>query len=953
MAANSPVTDEIPAHVATGSAVAERFRVESHRGLTEDEAAARLEQYGSNELDKEPPVPLWRRALAQFTDPLVILLLVAVAISLLVWLAEGADELPFDAIVIAAILLLNAVIGLVQESRAQDAVDALQEMTLLEATVRRAPVGDGPGEEERILAREVVPGDIVVLGEGDAVPADLRLVAVSGLQVAEAALTGESEAVTKRVEAVDVDAPLGDRLCMAYLGTEVTRGAATGVVVSTGMSTELGHIADLLQAQPEEPTPLQEEVARVGRFLGIAVVVIAVVVMGAILATTDIEDSSDLVEVALVGVSLAVAAVPEGLPAILTVVLALGVQRLAASGAIVKKLASVETLGSASVICSDKTGTLTRNEMTIRRIVTAHLDAELTGTGYAPIGETLTNGERVTDRVGLDEARAVLAGGSLASDATLHHDPDAGWTVIGDPTEGAFLAARPKVGLHPDDVAARFSALGAVPFDAERKMMTTVHHDAERAAATVFTKGAPDVLLARCRDERVGESTQVLSEERRAEILAVVDSLADQAFRALAVAYRRLEHPSLADAGETLDESLEHGLTWAGVVGIIDPPRAEATDAIAVARRAGIRTVMITGDHPRTAVRIAEELELSDRPEAMRDGRLRVLTGAELDALDQDDQPAVAEAVRRSDVYARVTPEHKLRLVQAMRADGHIVSMTGDGVNDAPALRAAEIGVAMGITGTDVSKGAADMILADDNYATIVVAVNEGRGVFSNIRKVLRYLLSSNVGEVFTMFFGVVAAGLIGLDGASDESTLVVPLLATQILWINLLTDAFPALALGVDPPAPDLMERPPRQITDRLVDSRMISGIALIGAVMAAVTLVALDWHLPGGLFEGDRSVDYARTTAFTTLVLAQVFNAFNSKSDETSALPQLFTNRLLWLACAVAVGLQLVVVHIGVLNDAFGTEPLTLQSWLICTVLASTVLWVDEVRKLVIRRR
>ncbi|MDH4169984.1 MAG: cation-translocating P-type ATPase [Acidimicrobiia bacterium] len=945
-------------HAMTCGDVAVRLGVDPTRGLNRSEAAERLARHGPNELEKEPPTPLWHRVLAQFTDPLVILLLVAVAISLVVWLIEGADQVPFDAVVIAAILVLNAVIGLIQESRAQEAVDALQRMTLLEAVVRREPDAGGAAVEQPVLARDLVPGDVVILNEGDAVPADLRLVTIGGLEVAEAALTGESEAVSKQTEPVAEDAPLGDRRSMAYLGTAVTRGTATGMVTATGMATELGHIAGLLQEQPEEPTPLQREVALVGRFLGIGVVVIAIVVMAAIVATTDITGSADLVDVALVGVSLAVAAVPEGLPAILTVILAMGVQRMAERGAIVKKLASVETLGSASVICSDKTGTLTRNEMTVRRVVTASVDAEITGSGYAPIGEALVGEHRVSDRDALEEMRAVLAGGSLASDATLHHEVDApadsGWTVIGDPTEGALLAARRKVGLRLEDVASRFTLAGGVPFDANRKMMTAVHVDADRGAATVFTKGAPDVLLSRCVAERVGSDERPLTETRRAEILATVDSLADHAYRSLAVAYRRLDHPHPEAVGERLDESIERDLTWSGVVGIFDPPRPEAAHAIDQAHRAGVRTVMITGDHPRTAVAIANELRLSNRPEAMIDGRLAVATGADIDRAIEAGDDALRRAIRRADVYARVTPEHKLRLVQALRADGHLVAMTGDGVNDAPALRSAEIGVAMGITGTDVSKGAADMILADDNYATIVAAVHEGRAVFSNIRKVLRYLLSSNVGEVFTMFFGVVLAGWIGLDAATDgsgEATLVVPLLATQILWINLLTDAFPALALGVDPPAPDLMARSPRRATDRLIDSRMISGIGMIGLVMAVVTLLALDWSLPGGFIEGHRSAEYGRTAAFTTLVLAQVFNAFNSRSDEKSAFPFLFTNRLLWAACGLAVGLQLAVVHIGVLNDAFDTAPLSWRSWLLCAVLASSVLWFDELRKLVVR--
>ena len=929
--------DVIPdSHAVSADEVVEALITSPAHGLDPAEAAARLARVGPNELEEEPPDPLWRRVLDQFTDPLVVLLLVAVAISTVAWIGEGAHEVPYDVIVIAAILILNAVIGLVQEARAEGAVAALQEMTRLEATVRRG------GEDQRIAARDLVPGDVVLLGEGDAVPADLRLVGVAGLEVAEAALTGESEPVAKSDEVVALDTGLGDRRGMAFMGTEVTRGSATAVVVGTGMDTELGHVAGLLQSQETEPTPLQREVARVGRLLGIAVIVIAVIVMVAILSTTEIDSTGDLVDVALVVVSLAVAAVPEGLPAVLTVVLALGVQRLADRGAIVKTLSSVETLGSASVICSDKTGTLTRNEMTIRRVVTASADVELTGTGYAPDGEAVDHhdGLRVTDRTVLTELRAVLAGGSLANEATLRHEVDDSWHVLGDPTEGAFLAARRKVGLRPDDIAARFARVGTVPFDADRKLMSSLETDRERAgAATLFTKGAPDILLERCVDERVGDSVRPLSAERRDEILATVDALADEAYRALAVAYHRFG-PDDRAGSEPPDEAMERDLTWVGVVGIIDPPRDEARPAIVEAHAAGVRTVMITGDHPRTAARIAAELGLTER-----DG---VMTGAEIERSDDD---ALVDRVRAVDVYARVTPEHKLRLVQALRSDGHIVSMTGDGVNDAPALRSADIGVAMGITGTDVSKGAADMILADDNFATIVEAVHQGRAVFSNIRKFLRYLLSSNMGEVFTMFLGVVFAGLIGLD-AAVEGELVVPLLATQILWINLLTDSFLALALGVDPPAHDLMARPPRRLTDRLIDNPMMRGIGVIGIAMAISALVALDLFLPGGLIDGDRSVEYARTAAFTTLVVGQVFNAFNARSDVASGLPVLFTNRLLWVAAAVVVALQVFVVHVPFMNDAFGTEPLDAAGWAVCTGLATTALWVGEIRKLFARR-
>ena len=655
-----------------------------------------------------------------------------------------------------------------------------------------------------------------------------------------------------------------------------------------------------------------------------------------ILAVSDIESASDVVDVLLVGVSLAVAAVPEGLPAILSVVLALGVQRMAHENAIVKKLSSVETLGSASVICSDKTGTLTRNEMTIQRIVTRSGRVDVTGTGYRPDGELRVDGAPLVAGPLDDEVRAVLSGGSLASDASLREE-DGAWVVHGDPTEAAFLVAERKAGFVEARLE-RFERVGEVPFTSERKLMSTLHRDADREGNVgVVTKGAPDVLLARCTHERIGAEPHPLDDARRNEILGTVDELAGQAFRTLAVAYRPLSVGSVDDVGE----HLEHELIFAGVVGIIDPPRGEARTAIGEAHAAGVRVVMITGDHPGTAARIAADLGI-----IAADGR--AVAGPELSRLDDAD---LAATVRQSSVYARVAPEHKLRIVDALQADGNIVAMTGDGVNDAPALKRADIGIAMGITGTDVSKEAAKMILADDNFATIVAAVREGRGIFANIRKFLRYLLSSNAGEVLTMLLGVVFAGLIGLDEVGGA--VVVPLLATQILWVNLLTDAAPALAMGVDPPPHDVMARPPRRLTDRVIDAEMMVVIVYVGVVTALATLLALDIALPGGIVDGDGSLTEARTMAFTTLVVAQLFNCFNARSERDSAFRDLFTNRWLWGAIALSVVLQVVVIYVPFLNDAFDTTPLDATDWLISVGLASAVLWAEELRKLVLRHR
>ncbi|HEX5511078.1 MAG TPA: cation-translocating P-type ATPase [Actinomycetales bacterium] len=902
---------------------------DADRGLSNREAEDRLARHGRNVLDSAPPVPTWRKVLAQFQDPLIYLLLGAVVISVAAWAAEGASGWPVDAVVIAFIVVLNAVLGYVQEARAEKAVEALQEMSAASATVVR------DGIQMRVPAEEVVVGDLLVLAEGDAVPADARLVTAANLKVTEASLTGESDPVLKDVAATAADAALGDRFGMVFSGTAVTQGTARAVVTATGMATEMGHVADLLHRTEEEPTPLQREIARVGRMLGAAVIVIAAVVVGTVLLTNPITSPDQLVTVLLLGVSLAVAAVPEGLPAILSVVLALGVRRLATHNAIVKKLNSVETLGSASVICSDKTGTLTKSEMTIGRVVTASGESTVTGAGYTPEGRFEHEGAPLDSGPVRHEVERVLLGGSLANDAVLQQERDGEWSIQGDPTEAAFLVAERKLGL-AEARRERFSRVGVVPFTSERKMMSTFETDTERGRRiSVAAKGAPDVLLGRCTGIQVGDEIRDLDPDTRSRVLDAVDRLSANAFRTLGVAYRRLDATEVAGA----DESLEQELVYAGTVGIIDPPRPEAEVAVHESLRAGVRVIMITGDHPATAARIATDLGIIE-PGAP------VVTGADLDRMDDD---TLARTVKRASVYARVAPQHKLAIVDALQEGGNVVAMTGDGVNDAPALKSADIGIAMGITGTEVTKQAAKMVLADDNFATIVRAVRLGRGIFDNIRKFLRYLLSSNMGEVLTVFLGVVLAGVIGLRGAGDE--LVLPLLATQILWINLLTDAAPALAMGVDPEVDDVMARPPRRLTDRVIDGRMWAGVLLIGLVMAVVTLVTIDMYLPGGLVPGEGTLEGARTAGFTVLVLAQLFNAFNARSETSSAFHRLFVNPWLWGAVALSLVLQVAVVHIPFLNIAFGTVPLTLEQWLVCVAMASVVLWASEVRKLVLR--
>ena len=911
--------------LSTADAVAAALSTDSTTGLTTPEAARRLAADGRNELRATPPRAAWRRLLSQFNDPLIYLLLAAVAIALAAWVIEGRAGWPVDAIVIAAVVLLNAVIGHAQETKALDVVAALSRVTEAGASVVR------DGAVQRVASAELVCGDLLVLGEGDAVAADARLVQASTLRVLEASLTGESEAVLKRLDALAAPAALGDRVNMVFNGSAVVHGHGRAVVTATGMATEMGRIAHLLDATVQRPTPLQREVAHLGRVLGIAVVVIAVIVVATLLLVAEQRSAATVIEALLLGVSLAVAAVPEGLPAILSVVLALGVQRMAGRKALVKNLSSVETLGCASVIASDKTGTLTRAEMTIERIVTASGATRVTGTGYVPEGRVEHDGDALAAGALHDEQLAVLGGGSVAGNAALQQI-DGAWTIHGDPTEAAFLVAERKLG-DEERRASRFERIAEVPFSAERKMMTAIARDHEHGGELVLiAKGAPDVLLGQCTRVRSGAQALALDAAMRTRITQEVDALSGAALRTLAVAYRPLARGEDPHAGA----ALEHDLIYLGTVGIIDPPRAEAAISIREARRAGIRVIMITGDHPRTAARIAADLGIVE-PGAP------ALTGLELDALDD---VAFAAAVRTTSVYARVAPQHKLRIVHALQADANVVAMTGDGVNDAPALKAADIGIAMGVTGTEVAKQAARMILLDDNFATIVDAVREGRHIFDNIEKFLRYLLSSNMGEVLTVFIGVLGAGVLGLSGAGGA--VVAPLLATQILWINLVTDLGPALAMGVDPAGDDLMARPPRRPDARVVDARMVSGVLQIGAVMAALTLLTLDMALPGGLIDGRDDLVTARTEAFTVLVFAQLFNCLNARSERASAFRHLFANGWLWAAIGVSVLLQIAVVEIGFLNLAFGTTPMSASQWLLCAAMASAVLGYGELRKL-----
>ena len=936
--------------------VAKALDVDTNTGLSSAEAQRRLEKFGPNQLASAPPVPKWKKFLAQFQDPLVYLLLAATVISLIAWFIErshgtAGEVLPFDAIVIILILIVNAVLGYIQEARAEQAVEALAQMTAPQTSVLR------DGKIVHINTADVVPGDIVVLGEGDTVSADGRLFAAASLRIAEASLTGESVPVGKKPDTLDSAKALGDRTNMIFNGTSVTQGTGRAIVTGTGMNTQVGKIADMLSQTDDEDTPLQKEMTHVSKILGIAVCIIAAVVLVALFITQGFHKMpDDLIDSLLLAVSLAVAAVPEGLATILTVVLALGVQRMAKHNAIVKKLSSVETLGSASVICSDKTGTLTRNEMTVERIVTPSGEVQLTGTGYEPKGKMLgMGGDAIEESAPVNaEALRTIAVGAFANDGDLRQNDAGQWEIVGDPTEVSLVVASRKI--KAERALGKLDRVAEVPFTSERKRMAVIGKDSsDNGNLSVYAKGAPDVLLGYCTRIAVGDAVRPMTEGDRQEILATVERLSGEAYRTLGEAYRPLGTTSLADipgiktnaAGQVTDISeqsdvIERDLIWAGMVGIIDPPRTEVRDSVAEAHRAGIRTVMITGDHPLTAARIASDLGIIEKGG-------KALTGDQLDAMP--DEAAFDKATSEVSVYARVAPEHKLKIVESLQRQGNIAAMTGDGVNDAPAVKSADIGVAMGITGT------AKMILADDNFSTIVAAVREGRVIFDNIRKFLRYLLSSNVGEVFTVFGGVMLAGVLGITQPGTTGV-AVPLLATQLLWINLLTDAAPALAMGVDPQTDDVMARSPRKLTDRVIDRDMWIDIAFIGIIMAAVTLIGMDMHLEGGLFT-DRSIGgthefqmiEARTMGFTILVFAQLFNAIASRSARQSAFVGLFSNKWLWGAIGLSVVLQLVVIYVPFLNSAFGTTPLGPWAWVECICLAAVVLIASEIYKAIMR--
>ena len=922
------------------AAVISALGSDAARGLSHAEARQRLDRYGPNRLKSAPETPWWRRLLEQFQNVLVIILLVATAISMIVWVMEDPREtaLPYDAIVILTIVMLNAVLGFSQEARAEKSVRALMALAAPESSVVR------DGKRRRIAAHELVPGDILLIEAGDKIPADARIVESANLQADEAALTGESMPVAKDIRPIDADIGLGDRVNMLFSGTLATYGRGRAVVVATGMATEVGRIAGLIEGAEKEPTPLQQELDRTGRRLSVIMLGICAVVFVTGFLSSPVTNLGAILTLFLFAVALAVAAIPEALPAIVTMGLSIGVGRMAAANAVVRKLPAVETLGAATVICSDKTGTLTRNEMTVRAIVVAGQRVEVGGSGYDPTGEFTLAGAALPETSPLRDAIAdILRAGALVNDAALTFG-EGRWHVLGDPTEGALIVAARKFGLTEADLAC-FPRIAEIPFTSERKRQTTVHGDnADPDRARVFMKGAPEILLEKCRFAWEGGRAVPLDRDRRLGIARLNDALAAQALRTLAIATRDIP---MAATTPALPDSIEADLIWLGLVGMIDPPRAEARAAVATAKRARIRSVMITGDHPVTAQAIARELHIFEPGS-------RLVTGAELRAMADSDLDAIVEDVR---VFARVDPEHKLRIVAALQRHGHTVAMTGDGINDAPALKAANIGVSMGITGTDVSKEAADMVLTDDNFASIVKAIEEGRGVYDNIQKYLLYLLSTNSGELLTMFAGVMFAGVLGLVPA--EPGLFLPLLAAHLLWVNLITDGPPALALGIDPKDREVMNRPPRRHGAGVLIPADWLRLPCVGLVMMTGTLAVLDAYYPGGMFTlfasglGPNATDeaHARTMAFTTLMMFQLFDTYNCRSRTRSAFSGFFANKWLLAAISFSLATHALVIYIPVLQAAFHTVPLSGGDWLVATGVSATLLVLMELVKAALR--
>ena len=854
-------------------------------GLSQAEAARRLTEHGPNKLAEQKKPSLVARFFAQFKDPMTFILLAAAAVS--GFTAAYAGESFADVIIILAVVIINALLGVIQESKAEQAIEALQRMSAARSRVRRE------GAVVELPSSELVPGDVVLLEAGDAVPADARLLHSASLKVEEAALTGESVPVEKHAEALACEEgkaiPLGDRKNMVYMGSTAVYGRAEAVVTSTGMRTEMGKIATALQDAKEERTPLQLRLAQLSRILSAAVLgICAFIFLLGLWRAWPIEHVASLIDTFMVAVSLAVAAIPEGLATVVTIVLSIGVTNMSRRNAIIRRLTAVETLGCAQVVCSDKTGTLTQNRMT------------------------------VTTHAGADEGATARAM-ALCSDARLNADGAA----QGEPTEAALVQWAAARGLKKPDLEAKLPRVAEAPFDSGRKMMSTVHRAAD--GFIQYTKGAPDALLGRCTHAmRDGERVE-MTDELRAQILSDNKEMADRALRVLAAAERRYD----ALPEDTSPEALEQGLTFLGLCGMIDPVRPEAKEAVARCREAGIRPVMITGDHRDTAVAIARELGILRSPD-------EAITGADLDEIDDE---TLQRDIERYSVYARVQPEHKVRIVQAWKQRGRVTAMTGDGVNDAPSIKAADIGVGMGITGTDVTKNVADMVLTDDNFATIVSAVEEGRRIYDNIRKAIQFLLSSNLSEVV----GIFVATLLGF-------TLLKPV---HLLWINLITDCFPALALGLERAEPDVMRRPPRDPKESILAGGLGAGVVYQGALVAAITLFAylLGHYMESGQWAFVNSPD-GMTMAFLTMSMAEIFHSFNMRSQRGSVLQLHSHNVMLWGAMALSLLLTTAVIYVPFLSAAFGFEHISAAEYFTALGLAFLVIPVVEIVKFVQRR-
>ena len=904
-------------------------------GLDDTQVQQRLEYYGNNEITQASGRNSWEILLDQFQD-IMLLMLIAVAIvsgilDLVSLRASGITqgEIPFkDTIAILIIVILNGVLGYLQESRAEKALAALKNMTSPQVQAIRN------GRKVAVNSPQLVPGDIILLEAGDRLGADGLIIEAANLQIRESALTGEAQAVAKSAQSgLPENTPLGDRLNLVFTGTEVLQGRAKVVVTTTGMETELGKIAQMLQGVESEATPLQQRMAQLGRVLvtGSLILVGLVIAIGVI--RSGWSHLRDLVEVSL---SMAVAVVPEGLPAVITVTLALGTQRMVRRKALIRKLPAVETLGSVNTICSDKTGTLTQNKMVVQQVATVANTWQVTGTGYQPVGEFIAKGqsEAVNPATLLSdtpELKLLLTAGVLCNEATLSQDETGQWQILGDPTEGALLSLAGKAGLAQPTLNSKIRRVIDFPFDSDRKLMSVVCNlggDPDlllnHTEYVLFAKGSPEIILTRATSYYRDRSIIPLDQTQRQSILAVNNRLAQNALRVLGIAYRPLPQVPTEDQGETSEQEL----IWLGLVGMIDAPRPEVKTAVAQCLAAGIRPIMITGDHQLTAKAIAEQLGIAEAND-------RVLTGQELQQLSQSE---LETAVQQTKIYARVSPEHKLRIVRALQTQGRFVAMTGDGVNDAPALKQADIGIAMGITGTDVSKEASDMVLLDDNFATIVAATEEGRVVYTNIRRFIKYILGSNVGEVIT----IAAAPLLGLPD--------VPLTPLQILWMNLVTDGLPALALAVEPAEPKIMQRPPIDPQASIFADGLGLYIIRIGIIFAMITIALMSWAY--NTSSVSNHPDSWKTMVFTTLCIAQMGHALAVRSSDRLTLElNPFSNPYLLASVAVTTLLQLLLIYLAPLRNFFGTEILSGQQLLICLGFSLLMfVWV-ELEKLAIR--